>query len=267
MSEWAVLTEEQRRFFDEHGYLIVEDALSADLVDELREAALRVQRRYRPDGVRPGEVFEWRNVLVEDPAFWQLLDYPKTVPLVWQILGWNIQLITSHLVISYPPQEKTNLGWHQDGGRTVAELPQPLPRLFIKIAYWLSDTRHPESGAMEIVPGSHRLLGRPAMQNGKPVGAMGLHVKAGTAVLFENRLWHARGINRSDQPRIALFFGYGYRWLRPMDYVTMPAELLERCNPLQRQLLGADQTPQGKVLSYYIPNDNDVPLRSILAPR
>jgi hypothetical protein len=43
-----------------------------------------------------------------------------------------------------------------------------------------------------------------------------------------------------------------------MDYVTMPRELLERCDPIRRQLLGDAATQLG----YYLPTDEDAPLRA-----
>ena len=90
-----------------------------------------------------------------------------------------------------------------------------------------------------------------------------MRVQSGTAVLFEQRTWHARGNNFSDQPRIGLFIGYSYRWIRPMDYVTMPRDLLERCDPIRRQLLGDAATELG----YYLPTDADAPLRAWLKER
>jgi hypothetical protein len=45
-----------------------------------------------------------------------------------------------------------------------------------------------------------------------------------------------------------------------MDYVVMPEEMLARCNPIQRQLLGAVSDP----LSYYLPQDADVPLKALV---
>jgi hypothetical protein len=60
-------------------------------------------------------------------------------------------------------------------------------------------------------------------------------------------------------PRKTLFYGYAYRWVKPMDYIAMPETLIARCNPLQKQLLGVVNDP----LSYYIPRDDDVPLKAI----
>ena len=46
------------------------------------------------------------------------------------------------------------------------------------------------------------------------------------------------GPNLSDITRKGLFFGYGFRWLQPMDYIEMPDRLIEKADPIQRQLLG-----------------------------
>ena len=48
-----------------------------------------------------------------------------------------------------------------------------------------------------------------------------------------------------------------------MDYVQMPEELIARANPVQRQLLG----DVSDALSYYIPRDEDVPLKAIMQAR
>ena len=68
------------------------------------------------------------------------------------------------------------------------------------------------------------------------------------------------GHNWSGFPRKTLFVGYAYRWVKPMDYVQMPEELIARANPVQRQLLG----DVSDALSYYIPRDEDVPLKAIM---
>jgi hypothetical protein len=51
-----------------------------------------------------------------------------------------------------------------------------------------------------------------------------------------------------------------FRWVKPMDYITMPDALLSRATPIQKQLLGAVSDP----LSYYLPRDEDVPLKAMV---
>ena len=202
------------------------------------------------------------RTVVEDDTFLDLLDNPKTFPLLWDILGWNIQLYISHLIL-YPPEQKGGEirkgGWHQDGGCPVPEMERPHPRLSLKISYWLSDVHTPENGAMTIIPGSHKSNTRPeACDNGK--GTLPVCVKAGTAVLFERRMWHRRGINTSDVTRRVLFFGYSYRWLRGLDYNNLPEEILSKCDPIRRQLLGDGVDVKG----WWQPTDEDVPLKGWL---
>ena len=51
-------------------------------------------------------------------------------------------------------------------------------------------------------------------------------------------MWHSRGTNISDLTRKVLFLGYSYRWLRGLDYNVIPDEILEKCDPIRRQMLG-----------------------------
>jgi len=256
-------TKEQIQKFDDEGYLIVEDAIEPGLLGQLNEAVDRVEAKERTEqGLSPDKVLSKFRTIAEDDIFLELLDNPKTFPLLWDILGWNIQHYISHLII-YPPEDKAgdirSGGWHQDGGRPVPEMERPHPRLSLKISYWLSDVDTPENGAMTIVPGGHKYDSRPpACDSGE--GILPVCVKAGTAVLFDRRMWHRRGFNTSDITRRVLFVGYSYRWLRGLDYNNMPEELLSKCDPIRRQMLGDGVDVKG----WWQPTDADVPLMTWL---
>ncbi len=258
-------TEEQRQRFDDEGYLVVEDALSPEMVEKLTVAVDRVDAKERVEKeLAPGAMVAKFRSVVEDDLFLELLDNEKTFPLLWDILGWNIQLYISHMIV-YPPEAPDaerhvkGAGWHQDGGRPVEEIERPAPRLSLKISYWLSDTTIADAGAMKILPGSHKLVDKPYQRNPNedPEGAMEVKVKPGTAVLFDRRLWHSRGYNYSQQVRKVLFFGYSYRWLRGLDYNNMPEEVLTKCDPIRRQLLGDGVDIKG----WWQPTEADVPLK------
>ena len=121
-SDWAVLTDEQRQFFEDNGYLLIEDALPPDVVAELNAAADEIYDREKAaGGLEKTGKLNLRNCIVHHDAFLQLLDWPTTAPLAWQILNWNIQMITSHLIVlpsgPEPPEEvKRKGGYHRDGG-------------------------------------------------------------------------------------------------------------------------------------------------------
>ncbi len=260
------MTDEQRNQFDQEGYLIVPYALYDDTLVTLVEESYQVDRKERKvRSLNPKALMAKFRTIVENDAFLDLLDWPKTFPLVWDILGWNIQHYISHLIY-YPPERKDSAdlkpgGWHQDGGRPVPEMERPQPRLSLKVAFWLSDVSEPENGGIRIIPGSHK---RDQMPERKPEsefeGSIQVCVKAGTAVLFDRRMWHSRGINTSDITRKVLFLGYSYRWLRGLDYNVIPDEVLDKCDPIRRQMLGDGVDVKG----WWQPTDADVPLKGWL---
>lgn len=260
------MTDEQREQFEQEGYLIVPDALDDDTLGRLLEAGDRVEKEEREkNDLDPGALMAKFRTIVEDDVFLELLDWPKTFPLIWDILGWNVQHYISHLIY-YPPEAKGSVdlkpgGWHQDGGRPVPEMERPQPRLSLKVGFWLTDISEPENGGIRIIPGSHKRDRPPERTPGNEFDdSVQVQVKAGTAVLFDRRMWHSRGINTSDITRKVLFLGYSYRWLRGLDYNVIPDEVLEKCDPIRRQMLGDGVNVKG----WWQPTDEDVPLKGWL---
>jgi ectoine hydroxylase len=260
------MTDEQRHQFEQQGYLIVENALDANMVTRLLEAADRIDAQERQQqNLGPDALMMKFRTIIEDDIFLELLDWPKTFPLIWDILGWNVQHYISHL-ICYPPEprDKEDLqtgGWHQDGGRPSPEMERPHPRLSLKVGFWLTDIDQPDRGSIRIVPGSHK---RDTPPNPPPDNdfedMLQVQVKAGTAVLFDRRMWHSRGVNTSTITRKVLFLGYSYRWLRGLDYNVIADEILQKCDPIRRQLLGDGINVKG----WWQPTDEDVPLKGWL---
>ncbi len=262
-------TDEQLNTFNETGYLIVENAITSELVDQLEAVADRIDAEERAKtGLAAHKLLSKFRTVMEDDLLLELLDNKKVFPLLWDILGWNIQLYISHLIMYPPvpaetPRVSKAAHWHQDGGRPIPEMERPHPRLSLKVSYWLSDVTNRDNGAMRLIPGSHKLDKLPPRNNPDedPDGAIDLIVKRGTAVLFDRRMWHSRGWNFSEVTRKVLFMGYSYRWLRGLDYNLMPPELLEKCDPIRRQLLGDGVNIKG----WWQPTDADVPLKTWIA--
>src|SRR5205814_8818754 len=117
------LTEQERQEFDQNGFFVVDDVLPAALVEQLTAAVDRVDAEYRPQmGLGPHDRMNLLDFVGKDERFLELLDWPKTFPKVWGILGWHIQLYHSHMTVSppSPPAEERSrkrLGRHQDSGR------------------------------------------------------------------------------------------------------------------------------------------------------
>jgi ectoine hydroxylase len=256
------LTEDERRTFNETGILMVENALSPEQIAALTALTDRVYERKLAEGHDPRTALFYANFIPDDPQFADLVDYEKIVPKVWGILGWNIYLYHAHLIVTPPSgRERDNktFGWHQDSGRVNQEMEShPRPRLSLKVAYFLSDTSEAGRGNFWVIPGSHLqdTLTLPAEGAGQPEGAVPVLAKPGTAVFFDRRLWHTASPNWSDVTRKVLFYGYGYRWIRTKDDMTVQS-LWPQCDPIRRQLLGWGVNCNG----HFTPTDDDVPLR------
>ena len=114
----VALSQQDAAFYEQNGYLLIEDALAPNLLAELKAAADALcVRAEQQKALEPQGKLNLRNCIVHHDAFLQLLDHPTTAPLAWQILGWNIQVITTHLIVlasqAEPSQEKkVQLGWH-----------------------------------------------------------------------------------------------------------------------------------------------------------
>lgn len=263
------LTEEERVTFERDGYFIVPDVLSSDQLTRLNAAVDRIDAEERAaQGIDPHATQNILDFIGRDEAFLELLDYSPVFPKVWGILGWNIQLYHSHMIITPPCAPgaeipKKRLGWHQDSGRLNFELETtPQPRISLKVAYFLTDCSVPGRANLYVIPGSHN-TSKPASLNdpeNDPKEGEAVLVKAGSAVFFDRRIWHASSPNHADFARKVLFYGYSYRWLRPRDNMTV-AHLLDHCDPIQQQLLGVSHSGGH---GYSSPKEDDVPLRGWL---
>ncbi|MFH5182492.1 phytanoyl-CoA dioxygenase family protein [Paenibacillus sp. TAB 01] len=259
------LTEEERRTFDETGYLVLENALSAEQVEALTREVDNIYNAKVQAGHDSTKALFYPNFIPDHKLFLDLVDYEKVLPKVWGILGWNIYLYHAHMIVTPPSgQEKSDktFGWHQDSGRMNIDMEtDPRPRMSLKVAYFLSDLSEAGRGNFWIVPNSHlnNHLAKPEGGVGQPEGAVPICVKPGTAVFFDRRLWHTASPNWSDITRKVLFYGYGYRWIRTKDDMTVQ-DLWDDNAPIRKQLLSAGTNCNG----YYTPTVEDVPLRTWL---
>ncbi|TDB78454.1 phytanoyl-CoA dioxygenase family protein [Micromonospora sp. KC723] len=274
------ITEVDRKEFHAQGFLLLRNVLT----ERHRERLAAAVDRIHAEEVAAGRSTEDGTVhllgfLDRDELFADLLVHPTTFPYVWGLLGWNIYTHHHHLDVTPPAREpeRPYWGWHQDGYRQNSD-PEtldgsPRPMFSLKIAYVLSDLSETGRGATKVIPGSHlqNTLDRPAsLPHPDPAGTVEITARPGDAFVFDRRLWHSRSTNLSSISRKMLFIGYTYRWIRPLDELSIDraGPWWARRSPLQRQLLG-DGTHTanhwGVGWDGYV--DEEIPLRRELVQR
>ena len=292
------MTVAQQHDFNNKGFVILEDFLHQDELDRLLLAIDDVSVGIRKTkNLAPHEPFAIRNALAHHDVFLDLIDHPRMLPLVVDAIGYNIQIRTSHLDYR-PPYPKDplktgdleiengpdhsagyrNTAWHPDlAGEAMFEAPSldgRLPFMEIKVFYVLSDQTASNGGNLWLVPGSHKRSPQTLRDMGGKVDASEaaeLKLPAGAAVLWRTATWHCVGPNLSNRIRKIMHIGYHYRWLRPTDYLQQARELISRCSPIRRQLLGAlapGTDPMGEdpdfhpASRHWLVEKDDVPLKA-----
>jgi ectoine hydroxylase len=230
---------------DDDGYARLPGALDRATVARLTRSVDDVWDRHRAHPAALGaDPLHLLAFLREDPAFVPLLDHRPVLDVVVGTLGTNIFMYHCHLDVHPPRDTPTSTWmWHQDGGIQNRDLESvPRPRLSLKVAYFLTDLTEPGRGNFMVLPGSHRrnAIKRPPDDRNHLPGAIPILAEPGDAVIFDRRLWHMRGDNRSETTRKALFLGYTYRWIRPRDDLALSPALIAQMSPVQRYLAGID---------------------------
>ncbi|MEU8074505.1 phytanoyl-CoA dioxygenase family protein [Catellatospora citrea] len=255
-TDYAPLTDAERKEFHENGYKHLPGVVSPEIVAELQAEADRLYGENKNTGhIDKTGSLHLLGAVSHSSAFARMLDYSPTFRWVWGLAGWNIYSQHNHLDVNppYEEDETPRWEWHQDGWRQNSDAEYyapyygdvPRPMLSIKVAIVLSDISEPGRGQTLCIPGSHlnNHMYRPTdpaeIAKG-PEGAVPWLAKPGDAFIFDRRLWHSRSRNRSDVTRKMLFMSYTYRWIRPVDDMPIDRESAwyAGLTPVQRQLIG-----------------------------
>jgi ectoine hydroxylase-related dioxygenase (phytanoyl-CoA dioxygenase family) len=248
--DFTPLKPEQRRSFEEDGFLVVRNALDRDTVERLVNAGDRLAAAFLNKAEVPSRPehnhLDLRPGLLKEKALFDLVSNSSTVPLVVQLLSPNIHLHSTSLIYKRPSRPDVpsfRRGWHRDIRipRDLGHL--ALPRVGIKICYCLTDFPEPNSGMTVLARKSHLRTEPLKLPKGKvdpeDVEVCDLKLNAGDAFLFENRIYHTAAPNLSNRVSRVLMYGYAYRWMKPEIYLEPPDHRqFAQAGPVTWQLLG-----------------------------
>jgi hypothetical protein len=241
--------EQTKRTFERDGFVMLRDVLSGEDIDGLNaDIDSLLEEKGYPDALSSfGAALAYPNVL-------KLAEHERVLPVVVNLLGYNLQLHLSSLNVKRPLAQAAgtrfqggkiqagknsgSIDWHRDGPSPQFPYVQDFS---VKVCFILSDLSEPDRGNTKVFPGSHR---DPAFR--PPVGDASQPLPRevqicgapGDVLIFTQNLWHSATFNLSPIERRLAFIGYSACWMRPVDYQSVPEALLEGASPNLRQLLG-----------------------------
>ena len=200
------------RDIQDHGLAIIPEVLTGDTLKRTREALYRAAAGDRARGREQKFSLDYAhddtnqrvwNVLSRDPLFEDLAFHPFALHFVRAVLGWPALLGNISANITGPGGGEMVL--HAD--QLFVPEPWPSEPQGMNVA-WLLDDFVEANGATQYVPGSHRLNRAPRPEEAE-VETIPMAGPAGSIVVFESRVWHKTGFNRTtDQTRAGVFAWY-----------------------------------------------------------
>lgn len=236
--------EQGLRNLADFGLTIVPDALDGATLTQARDAlyraaesdakrqrAVKFSLDYDQDETN---VRVW-NVLSRDPVFEELAFSPIAIDYVKAVLGWPALLGNISANITGPGGGEMVL--HAD--QIFVPEPWPARPQGLNVAWCLDDFTE-ANGATRFVPGSHKLNRAPRGDEGD-VETLPMEAPAGSAVVFDSRVWHKTGFNRTLADRRAgVFAWYTTPIYRPQEnwFLSLKPEVRQFASDDALVLLG-----------------------------
>jgi ectoine hydroxylase-related dioxygenase (phytanoyl-CoA dioxygenase family) len=217
----------------DQGFTTLPGVFSPAEVVRMREAIEEVFAREEGTlGMHGAHVRLSVNLTNKHAVFREMVQHPMVVGLMAGLLGDDFILGSMHTRSTYPgaPVQRLHRDWMLD--RRI-----PFPTHINSM--WMLDDFTEENGATRVVPGSHLWDGQPEQGKVYP-GEVQATGAAGTVVVFDSRLFHGGGANRSAAARRGLTVFFCRSWAKPQEDHprSIDPALLADASPLLIRLWG-----------------------------
>ncbi len=242
-----MLTEREKSELDERGFVLFEDVIMPEEIDELRELSLSLAEKDRALGRewahRPtvGSQRVW-NLVNKGEPFERAIQHPRILAAMEYLLGASCTLssFTANLIKAGGIDSSMHVDQH------IPQLPTPRPAFpIVANSIWFLDDFTLENGATRVVPGSHRRLVELPECDARYDGEARLTGPKGSVAVMSGALWHAAAPNRTDRVRVGLLGFFCRAIIKPQqDHSRLiSGEVIARATPTLKRLLGFDSMP------------------------
>ena len=221
------------RFLREIGAVVLESAVSLDLLGQIRQAYAEL--------TRDGRKFKSGAPMALpfcDPG---IIANPYVMQILEAIFGTKIGLAL-YFIHKVDPGSDEEGGAHRDGNHLFPELQCTLPASGIYMDVPLADFTL-ENGATRIWPGSHLILDVPQSdvrnlgERGQHLPSVQMAMPVGSLFLRDMRLWHGAMPNLTDQVRLMLDVCYVRVFPHAHERLPLPEDVKQRLPASARRVL------------------------------
>jgi len=221
---------EMAREFHQLGYLVIEQALSAEELARFNSAVDRHWHDFPVNWISLSDSFcEGTNILPHTSDFDEVIELPKTLSVLRAILGENMTFEEFAIMLRNPTGYLNEVkGWHRD---LIREFDRRHEIDAVSVMYYLSDVS-PTDHCFAVIPESHnRLLDLNPTDVPLDAGVDCIG-PAGTAVIFHARCIHNGRLKQNSTQRRTLQAYYSNRHdQRTNEWTQIPARLYEKRDP------------------------------------
>jgi len=219
------------------GWTVVENAIAPDLVAELNEDLLRLERSLGIvpadnlfEGLRTTRIY---NLLVHGQIYERIPVHPNVLTIVERVLDPGL-LISSLSSIAIGPDESAQL-IHADD--QMIGLPKPHPPVICNTMWAITDFTE-ENGATRLCPGTH--LADHSPNPLEQYDSIPAEMPKGSVLVWVGSLWHGGGANRTDRRRVGVAMNYCAGFLRQQEnqQLGIPVEIVKRFPRRLQELVG-----------------------------
>lgn len=141
------MTPREREYWDTQGYLILKNVLAARELAELNAAVDCLDLASQARGRDPGSFDTAVTIIENEPGIFDLIDHPGTIGAVVDLMGANVVLGDSQVMVR-PPTPEPGSHWHFDGPKPYpfSHVDGLTPLLHLKVGFFLTNVNQPDMG-------------------------------------------------------------------------------------------------------------------------
>jgi len=219
-TDWSALTTAQRiRSIEVDGYVVIPNLLSADRLDSIRTELSRLPTNAvdYSEHQRGCPNVHW----TDSPTTIATIALPAMIEFLTTLFGDELICTSCAYAVSQPGHP--GIAIHTDAqpyGSKIFGMTASSPCL-VRVLYYLDDLT-PERSPFKVIPGSHLSLhadGNPYRRYLSHPDEVLVTCRAGSAVIINQKVFHANYPNYSDTDRRLLAIAYRPAWAGPIGEV------------------------------------------------